>query len=91
MNPLKEERRLCGAALKTAEVLQTYYILRPLQVERGVTSRNGEVKGRAADVFHEEDERCCHRCGTIVTNFSLGGHSRKSALAGDVWCYHCAN
>ena len=54
MNPLKEERRLCGATLKTAEVLRTYYILLPLQVRRGRAGKNGEVKKRSRDPFHQQ-------------------------------------
>jgi hypothetical protein len=89
LSPPKRNERGCNTALKTAEVPQTYYTFLLLQVERGVTSRNGEVKGGAADVFHQQDERCCVRCGAIVCNRNLGGFERRSALSGWLWCLHC--
>jgi len=34
--------------------------------------------------------RRCVACGCRVDNANLGGHARKSALAGQVWCEKCA-
>jgi hypothetical protein len=85
--PKRNERRLCGATLKTAEVLETYYILLPRQVERGITSRNGEVKKRSRGPFHQQDERYRVRCSVPVDNSNLGGYSGRSALSGKLWCY----
>jgi hypothetical protein len=86
MSPPKEERRLCGATFKTAEVPQTYYILLPLQVGRGQARRNREVKKRSRDPFHQQDERCCVCWGVVVTNRSLGGFDGRSTLSGRLWC-----
>ena len=36
-------------------------------------------------------KRRCASCDTPVTNRNLGGHSRKLALSGDLWCYSCAD
>jgi hypothetical protein len=35
--------------------------------------------------------RRCISCDTPVTNRNLGGHARKSALAGLLWCQRCAD
>ena len=37
------------------------------------------------------ERRFCVRCGAVVTNDSLGGHARKSALGGDLFCLGCAD
>ena len=89
MNHKRNERRLCRTTLKTTEVVQIYLVLFCLQpLERA--GRNGEVKKRSRDSFHQqEDIRRCVGCGTIVNNDSLGGHRRKSALGGPVWCLRC--
>ena len=34
-------------------------------------------------------QRRCARCGRFVGNSNLAGHTRKSALAGAVWCVRC--
>jgi hypothetical protein len=90
---------LWRAALKAAEVLLRYYILF-LPVGRGGAGKNGEVSKGAClmstldnnpDIFHQQDARHCFSCGVLVNNWNLGGHSRKSALAGDLWCYRCAD
>ena len=68
-----KEKRGCYTALKTTEVLQTYYIPLPLQVERGRAGENGEVKFR--DLFHQQDDiRHCVCCEVVVSNDSLGSH-----------------
>ena len=35
--------------------------------------------------------RSCVSCVVRVTNRNVGGHSRKSALSGALWCYSCAD
>jgi hypothetical protein len=35
--------------------------------------------------------RCCVACHAQVTNRNLGGHARRSALSGRVWCLQCAD
>jgi hypothetical protein len=35
--------------------------------------------------------RRCVCCGIAVANSNLGGHSRKSALGGHLFCYACAD
>ena len=104
MRRKREERRLCKTTLTNTEVLQSYYTLLPLQVVRSRAGRNGKIKVprgrlkfakqnlRATDPFHEqEDIRRCVACSVLVDNENLGGRSRKSALAGPLWCYHCAD
>ena len=90
MSPPKEKRLLCGAPLKTAGFPQTYYILLALQAGMGRAGSNGEANV-SRDPFHQQDDiRHCVCCGVVVTNDSLGGHARKSALARALWCYDCA-
>ena len=75
MKRKKEERRLCGATLKTAEVAQTYYIFLALQA------------GRGRDPLPRQDGiRHCVVCGVVVTNDSLGGHD-GGPLSGKLWCW----
>jgi len=81
-------RRRCAAPPKTAEVWQTYLVFPLLQPFR-LAARNGEVKGGARAVFHQQDIRRCVACHVRVDNSNLGGHARKSALAGDLWCLQC--
>ena len=88
MKRKKEERRLCGATLKTTGLARIYHFPLFLQRESALGQRNGEVK--RSGFFHREKRRCfC--CGRRISNRSLGGHRRKSALAGDLWCLHCAD
>jgi len=35
--------------------------------------------------------RRCVSCDTPITNLSLGGHARKSALVGLLWSQRCAD
>ena len=73
MNHKRNERRLCGATLKTTEVLQIYYSLLLLQVGRSRAGRNGEVKKRSRNPFHQqEDIRRCVVCSVPVDNSNLG-------------------
>ena len=88
--PPEKERRLCGATFKLTEVLETYYILLPLQVRGSRAGKNGQGKRRSRDLFHHDIRRCV-ACSVPIDNSNLGGHRRKSALAGDLWCYDCAN
>ena len=88
MNYKRNERRLCGATLTNTEALQTYYTFLLLQVVGSRAGRNGEVNKQSYDCFHQ---RPCVTCNVPVDNSDLAGHSRKSALAGPLWCYHCAN
>jgi hypothetical protein len=71
-----------------AEVFQAYYIFLLLQVRRGRAGKNGEVKGGAAYVFHQKDERHCVACNVPVENENLGGHDGRP-LSGRLWCLHC--
>jgi hypothetical protein len=36
-------------------------------------------------------DRRCVGCGEPVDNTNLGGHARKSALSGLLWCLRCAD
>ena len=90
MKRKKEERRLWPAALTNTEVMRIYLAVAFLQPFR-VASRNGELKGGAADRSQQQDERSCVRCGTIVTNDSLGGHDHASAFYDPIYCYPCAD
>ena len=89
----RESAPLASEALKTTESSPSYYFLPPLQVEREWrgAGKNGEVKKRSRDPFHQQDERCCVCWGVVVTNRSLGGFDGRSALSGRLWCYHCAD
>ena len=98
MKPKRNERRLCGATLKTAEVLQTYvlhltyYIFLPLQVGGGRAAKNGEVKKRSRDTFHQrEGIRRCVACSVPIDNSNLGGSDHVSAFYDPISCYSCAN
>jgi hypothetical protein len=35
--------------------------------------------------------RRCLGCGVCINNRNLGGHARKAALAGRLWCLRCAD
>ena len=87
MSAAPKERRGHYTAPKINRVKGAYQFPHFLQPFGNGT--NGEVKGGAADVFHQRDERCCVRCRAIVTNENLGGHSRESAFVGALWCYDC--
>jgi hypothetical protein len=87
MKRKRKERRLCGAPPKTNRVRKAYHFppfLQPLS-----KGTNGEVKFR--DPFHHQDERCCVRCGRIVSNDSLGGHDHASAFYDPIYCLKCAD
>ena len=90
MKRKKEERRLCGATLKTAEVAQTYSLFLTLQVGKGGFG-GGNVFKSAATPFHQHGVLYCVCCCKPVDNSNLGGHARKSALAGALWCLQCAD
>ena len=88
MNHKRNERRLCGATLKTAEVVRIYHFPLFLQRETALRQRKGEAK--RCRFFHQR-KRSCVCCGRRIRNRSLGGYSGRSALSGFLFCLRCAD
>jgi len=84
----RKVRRGHYTAPRTNELQRIYLIILLLQPFQ-LASRNGEVKKRSRDPFHQEDIRRCVVCSAPVDNPNLGGHSGKSAMSGRLWCLHC--
>jgi len=59
----------------------------------GAASRNLKLSGayRFCLLAQQGKVRRCVCCGRRITNRSLGGHARKSALAGELFSYGCAD
>jgi hypothetical protein len=85
--PQKKGAPLWRATLKTVGRSRVYHIPPSLQPFKG--GRNGEVQSRG--FLHQQDERCCVVCRSPVDNSNLGGHDRKSALAGPLYCLRCVD